>query len=80
MPLTLEEIEKEARDLSLEERGQLALALIRSLQAEEAASDPAAVEKAWQAEVQRRLTEYDRGVVQAIPGSEARARVRRNLR
>jgi len=79
MPLTLQEIEKEASQLSVKERGELALALIRSLDAEEALQDPAAVAQAWQAEAERRWAEIERGDVQTISGDEAFARLRRTL-
>jgi putative addiction module component (TIGR02574 family) len=79
MPLTLEEIEKEASQLSVEERGKLALALIRSLDADETQEDPATVAGAWQAEAERRWAEIERGDVQTISGEEAFARLRRTL-
>ena len=63
----------------MEERGKLALALIRSLDADEAHEDPAAVAQAWQAEAERRWAEIERGDVQTISGEEAFARLRRTL-
>ncbi len=63
---------EQALKLPLNERAELAEQLLRSL-------DPVAdqdVEAAWQKEVQRRLSEVERGVAQMIPWEEVRERLR----
>lgn len=67
------ELERQARELSDEERARLALSLIESLDP----ADEGVVEAAWQAEIEARLAAYDRGEVKAIPGEDVFAAVRR---
>lgn len=62
----------EALEMSLADRGQLAAALIQSL--DEGADDD--VELAWADEIQQRLRDIDEGKVQMIPWSEVRRRLR----
>ena len=71
----LAELKKKASQLSEEERAELALALIESL------DGPAdsGVEEAWRLEIERRIGQIDRGEVQLIPGDEVFARLRRRL-
>ena len=57
--------------LSPEERAELR---IRLLDADESA-DEGAVEMAWGEEISRRLKAYRRGEVEAVPASEALAKV-----
>ena len=57
----------EALQLSSAEREALAGQIFDSLETD----DPDA-EGAWQAEIERRITELDQGVVKPIPWSEAR--------
>jgi putative addiction module component (TIGR02574 family) len=57
----------EALQLSPSEREALAGQIFDSLETD----DPDA-EGAWQAEIERRITELDQGVVKPIPWSEAR--------
>lgn len=78
MAIPLEDLKREAAKLSAPERAELALALIQSLDAEEA-GDPEEVERAWLAEIERRSAEIDRGEVQPIPGDEVFARLRRKF-
>jgi putative addiction module component (TIGR02574 family) len=72
----LDELKEEAAKLSDSERAELALTLIDSLEDPTSDSD---VEQAWRAEVERRAAELMRGEVQATPGDEVFARVRRHL-
>ncbi len=63
---------EQALKLPVNERAELAEQLLRSL-------DPVAdqdVEAAWQKEVQRRLSEVERGVAEMIPWEEVRERLR----
>ena len=69
----LELLEAEVLQLSPADRSHLLERLIASLD-----SDPE-VEAAWTREVERRETELDSGLVTAIPGPEATARLRTRL-
>jgi putative addiction module component (TIGR02574 family) len=72
---TLAELKQQASQLSEEERAELALSLIESL---DGPPDPA-LDEAWQREVERRLAQIERGEVQPIPGDEVFARLRRRF-
>jgi putative addiction module component (TIGR02574 family) len=78
MDLSPQEIEAGAMDLPPSERAHLARRLIQSL--DEEVEDPTEVERAWEAEIQRRLNEYRADNVQTAPAadvlSEARCRLR----
>jgi putative addiction module component (TIGR02574 family) len=67
------ELVKRGRSLSPEDRERLVDQLMESLN-ERAASE---LDAAWEAEIQRRLDEYDRGEVQAIDAEEVFAKARR---
>jgi putative addiction module component (TIGR02574 family) len=67
------ELVKRGRSLSPEDRERLVDQLMESLN-ERAASE---LDVAWEAEIQRRLDEYDRGEVQAIDAEEVFAKARR---
>jgi len=71
----LTELKRKASELSDAERAQLALSLIESL---DGPADPD-VEEAWRLEIERRISQIDRGEVQLIPGDEVFARLRRRL-
>jgi putative addiction module component (TIGR02574 family) len=73
----LAELKEKAAQLSAQERADLALALIESLDGPP--EDPAVVEEAWRVEIERRVREVDRGEVKLIPGEEVFAEVRRRL-
>ena len=79
MSLPLEDIEAEALDLSSKDRARLAHRLLKSLD-EEPAEDPAAVRRAWEAELERRLEEYRSGEADTYPASEVFAEARERLR
>ena len=67
------ELVKRARALAPQERERLVDQLLESI------NEPAAAEldAAWEAEIERRLAEYDRGDVQAIDAEEVFAKARR---
>lgn len=74
MPLTFEAIEAEALGLSPADRARLVEKLISSLEIDRE------VEDAWSAEVERRSAELEGGSVFAIPGPEALAKLKSELR
>lgn len=70
MSAQAERILDEALSLPEQDRTELALRLLDSV------GEPAdEVEKAWIEEAKRRLAEIQRGDVQTVPWSEARARI-----
>ena len=71
----LVDLKEKASRLPDAERAELALSLIESL---DGPADPD-VEDAWRVEVERRITQIERGEVQLIPGDEVFARLRRRL-
>ncbi len=75
MPSALAELKRKAAQLNENERAELALALIESLDGKA----DVGVEEAWQIEVERRVAQIQRGEVKLIPGDEVFARVRRKL-
>ena len=74
MPLSLPEIEKNALQLSAEDRARLAVRLLSSL--EETTESPEEIEKLWIAEAERRFQELRDGVVPGIPAREVFAELR----
>jgi putative addiction module component (TIGR02574 family) len=80
MSKPLDRIEAEALELPPQERARLAHRLLDSLEAPEV-EDPAEVERAWKAEIERRVAIYDAGKAELVPGEqvlrEARDRLRR---
>jgi hypothetical protein len=75
MPMTIDEIAKEALALPSEDRALLADRLVESLDAAEINR----IDKLWSAEAKRRRDEVRQGLVETIPGPEALARVRRSV-
>lgn len=73
MPDHVSELVARGRSLPPEDRERLVDQLLESL------NEPAAAElhAAWESEIQRRLAEYDRGVVQGIDAEEVFAKARR---
>jgi putative addiction module component (TIGR02574 family) len=63
MSSVLSDLKKKASQLSEQERAELALSLIESL---DGPSDPD-VEQAWRKEIERRVGQVERGEVQLIP-------------
>jgi putative addiction module component (TIGR02574 family) len=75
MPMTVEQIAKEALALPSESRALLADKLVESLDT----AVLSRIDKAWLAEAKRRRDEVRSGRIQTIPGDEALAKVRREL-
>ena len=75
MSTKLAELKQQASQLSEEERAELALSLIESL---DGPAD-AELDEAWRREIERRLAQIDGGEVRPIPGDEVFARLRRRL-
>jgi len=73
---TLAELEQKAKELPPEERAQLALAMLRSLEP----ADEGDIEEAWRIEAEARWAAIERGDAQTVPASEVFAEVRRALR
>ena len=76
MSRAVEELYAQASHLSEEDRAELAGKLLESI---EDAPDEG-VEKAWAAEIERRMVEYRAGRVKTIPWSEVRAHLHRATR
>lgn len=74
MSQSLPEIEKNALQLSAEDRARLAVRLLSSL--EETTESPEEIEKLWIAEAERRFHELRDGVVQGIPVQDVFAELR----
>jgi putative addiction module component (TIGR02574 family) len=74
MSQSLPEIEKNALQLSAEDRARLAVRLLSSL--EETTESPEEIEKLWIAEAERRFQELRDGVVQGIPAQDVFAELR----
>ena len=73
MSSLLDDISKQARNLTLEERAQLAQELLESVERD---SDPD-VQQAWESEVASRIARYERGEAKLIPAEEVFAAARR---
>lgn len=69
------EIQEELSGLPASERAKLALALVESLEPAEEGD----IAEAWRVEAERRYEQYRRGEIQAIPGEQVFANVRRRL-
>lgn len=70
MPSTLERLRSEASALDVDQRAQLALDLLRSLESTEPSAD---VDKAWNAEAVRRLREFDAGQTETVSSEDLHA-------
>ena len=71
MPMTLDEIVKEARHLSTEQVAELVDRLSEGLHLSPG------MEESWKAETRRRVAEIEAGKVKGIPGEEVSARIRK---
>ncbi len=74
----LAELKEKAAQLSAQERAELALALIASLDGP--LENQADVDEAWRVEIDRRVAQIEQGEVELVPGDEVFERVRRRLR
>lgn len=72
MPVSLKQIEEQARALSAEERAKLAESMLESLHAP--VSEVAA---AWAEEIERRVAAFDRGEIASYPAEDVFADARR---
>lgn len=75
MSATVEQLIEEARSLSLEQRERLIAGLIRELDAPGAASSDE-IQRAWDTEIARRISEIESGKVKGIPAEEVFAKLR----
>jgi putative addiction module component (TIGR02574 family) len=78
MPVTLEQVTEDVRELSRQDREQLLARLIRDLEPVENLS-AAEIESAWDNEIALRLEEIDSGKVKAVPAEEVFARIQAKL-
>jgi len=69
------ELFKQALELSVEERADLAAQILESLDS----SDDPSVQAAWQAEIERRMADIDSGVVKPISLDEFQRRLKSTL-
>ena len=74
-----QELLREAMALSVKERADLAAELLASLD-DAAAEDPAEVEAAWAAEIERRARRVIAGETAGIPWEDVRRRAEAELR
>jgi putative addiction module component (TIGR02574 family) len=75
MPEVVERLKSQMAGLPANERAELALFLIRSLDAEEDVD----AEAAWKVELDRRFAEIHSGDVKGIPADEVFAELRKKL-
>ena len=74
-----QELLRQALTLPIDERADVAAELLASLD-ESGADDPAEVETAWAAEIERRARRVMAGESQGVPWEEVRARAEAELR
>ncbi|HRK77233.1 MAG TPA: addiction module protein [Thiobacillus sp.] len=79
MAALLKEIENQALQLSLQERGKLIHRLIVSLEGP-AEDTPEAIAKAWDEEIAQRVAEIDAGTVELIPHEQVMVEIDEILR
>lgn len=72
MSTALLDLKRRAEQLEVDERAELALALIRSLDGPLDAD----VEDAWKREIERRVLQIERGEVELVPGNDVFRRLR----
>lgn len=76
MSVSLEDLEKQARELTSEDRAKLAEALLESLHVPPLAD----VEAAWAQEIEDRVAAFERGEAQTYDAGDVFAEARRLLR
>lgn len=76
MTASLDRLLREASELDADDRAELALKLIESLDTAERVRE---VEQAWNAEAIRRLAEYDGGETATIPAEDLHAEIEARL-
>jgi len=75
MPIPLQDIEAQALQLPLGERGRLVERLLQSLESE-SDDTPENIAKAWEEEIARRIEQMDAGLTESIPYEQVRAEMR----
>jgi putative addiction module component (TIGR02574 family) len=78
MSVPRDQLESEALTLPAHERARLALRLIESLDAAPA-EEQAAVDRAWEDEIRRRLDEHRAGSVRPVPAADVWRAAREHL-
>ena len=73
MSVLLDELSKKAQGLAVEERAQLAQALLESIERD---ADPE-VQAAWDVEIGERIARYERGEARLVAAEEVFAAARR---
>lgn len=76
---SIEHVEAEAMQLSLEDRTRLVERLIQSLDEAEA-EDPKVIDRLWKAEIERRVAAYDAGDTESIPAENVFGKARSLVR
>jgi putative addiction module component (TIGR02574 family) len=79
MSLAIDRLKAELLDLSSLERAELAHLLIASLDSDPD-EDPVAVDRAWDAEITRRLAAFRSGTATTTPAADVFAQARARLR
>jgi putative addiction module component (TIGR02574 family) len=74
MAAILKDVEVQALQLSVRERGELIDRLMRSLEGP-AEDTPEAIAKAWDEEIARRVAELDAGTAELIPAEQVFAEI-----
>lgn len=75
MPTPLHNIEAEALQLPLEERGQLVASLLGSLEPQPQ-DTPENIARSWDEEIARRIDDLDVGCTESVPYEQVRAELR----
>lgn len=78
MARSLDQLKAEALELPKDERAQLALKLIESLD-DDAWETPAEIDRAWEEEIQRRVEEFHAGDSHLIDSAEVFAQARSRI-
>lgn len=78
MPITMNQIEEQALQLSTEERGELIHRLAASLEGE-SEDTPEAIAKAWDEEIARRVADMEAGRTKWIPADQVLANLRQRI-
>lgn len=76
MPTTFDEVEQQARSLSLDERARLTEVLLETL-SDESLKD---IQAAWQREIEERVAAYDRGETKTYSAEDVFAEASRIYR
>ncbi|MBI5603534.1 MAG: addiction module protein [Deltaproteobacteria bacterium] len=76
MPTTFDEVEQQARSLSLDERARLTEVLLETLSDESLKN----IQAAWQREIEERVAAYDRGEVKTYSAEDVFAEASRIYR